>query len=321
MATSQHTMSPSERVHAAVKGEVVDRVPFCFWHHFKPEGSGERLAAFTMEFFVQKFSLDIVKIMPDLPYPEPESPLTEAAQLRTLPRLGLDTPMFQQQLLCIRTLRSQLGSNYPLILTLFSPLTYALRWMGKAQAEAEARKDPVSFKEGLGIIADNLRGLMGAAIDAGASGIFFSCMGATNKDFTPEEYAQLARPYDLQALEGARGGWLNVVHVHADPDQEGDDLYFEKFVDYPVSVMSWSDRVTGPSLSEASTMTDKCLMGGLWERGSLTHGSETELDSEIMSAISQTQGRRLILANGCSVPDDTPEEWLYLARKLVDQLR
>jgi uroporphyrinogen decarboxylase len=30
---------------------------------------------------------------------------------------------------------------------------------------------------------------------------------------------------------------------------------------------------------------------------------------------------RLILANGCSVPDDTPEEWLHVARRLVDQPR
>ena len=85
--------------------------------------------------------------------------------------------------------------------------------------------------------------------------------------------------------------------------------------------MSWSDRVTGPSLSEALTLTDKCLMGGLWERGPLTHGSEIELENEMISAISQTRGLRLILANGCSVPDDTPEEWLHVARRLVDQPR
>ena len=228
--------------------------------------------------------------------------------------------MFQQQLLCIHTLRTQLGDDYPLILTLFSPLTYVLRWMSKPRAEAEARKDPESFKEGLGIIADNLRGLMGAAIEAGASGIFFSCMGATTADFTREEYAHLGRPFDLRALNGAQDGWLNIVHVHADPDQSSDQVYFEDFTDYPVSVMSWSDRVSGPPLSEALTLTDKCLMGGLWERGPLTHGSENELDNEIMSAVSQTRGRRLILANGCSVPDDTPEEWLYVARRLVNNL-
>ncbi len=311
------SMTPSERVHAAVKGDPVDRVPLCFWHHFKPEGSGERMAELTLEFFSQKFHLDIIKIMPDLPYPAPQEQIVQADQLRFLPRLDLDTPMFREQLTCIRTLRSRVGNDYPLILTFFSPLTTALRFMGKPQALAAARKDPDSFKEGLAIIASNLRRLMEAAIEAGASGIFFSCMGATNKDFTREEYRDIGRPYDLEALAGAQNGWLNVVHVHADPSQEGDQIYFEDFTDHPVAVMSWSDHLTGPSLSEALTLTDKCLMGGLWERGPLTHGSQTELDNEILSAISQTKGQRLILANGCSIPDDTPEEWLYAARKLV----
>ncbi len=284
MTTSPKPMTASERVHAAIAGEQVDRVPFCFWHHFKPEGSGERMAKLTKEFFIDKFKLDIVKIMPDLEYPPPQD-------------------------------------RYPLILTLFSPLTYVIRFMGKRKAIEEARKNPQPFEEGLGTIASNLRRLMEAAIEAGASGIFFSCMGATNTDFTREEYRNIGRPYDLEALEGAKNGWLNIVHVHADPTQEGDQIYFEDFTDYPVAVMSWSDRLTGPTLSEALTLTDKCLMGGLWERGPLTHGSQAEIDNEIMSAISQTKGRRLILANGCSVPDDTPEEWLQMARHLVDELR
>src|SRR5439155_11760938 len=124
MTTPHHTMAPIERVQAALVGEHVDRVPFCFWHHFKPEGSGTRLAEMTMEFFREKFDLDIVKIMPDLPYPEPQPAITEPAQWLSLPRLGLDTPSFQQQLLCVRQLRARLGSDFPLILTLFSPLTY-----------------------------------------------------------------------------------------------------------------------------------------------------------------------------------------------------
>ncbi|HZU66875.1 MAG TPA: uroporphyrinogen decarboxylase family protein [Ktedonobacteraceae bacterium] len=314
------SMTPGERVRAAVKGEHVDRVPICFWHHFKPEGSGERLAAYTIEFFVEKFHLDIAKIMPDLPYPAPSEPLVEAEQVQMLPRLDLDTPMFAEQLTCIRALRSRLGNDYPILLTLFSPLTYVLRFMGKQKAIEVARQNPEPFEEGLGTIAANLRRLMEAAIETGASGIFFSCMGATSADFTREEYARIGRPYDLHALEGAGNGWLNAVHVHADPTQTGDEIYFEAFTDYPVSVMSWSDRITGPSLSEAQTLTDKCLMGGLWERGPLTHGSETELENEILSAISQTKGRKFILANGCSVPDDVSEEWLHVARRLVDNL-
>jgi len=313
-------MTPGERVRAALKGEHVDRVPFCFWHHFKPEGSGERMADLTMEFFVQKFDLDIVKIMPDLPYPQPTDPLVAAEQMRSLPRLDLDTPMFREQLTCIRLLRERLGNEYPLILTLFSPMTYAIRYMGKQKAIAECRKNPLVFGEGLGTIASNLRRLIVGAVETGASGIFFSCMGATTADFTRDEYVKYALPYDVEALQGAAGGWLNIVHVHADPTQTDDQLYFDIFTDYPVSVMSWSDRLTGPSLSEAATMTLKCLMGGLHERGPLTHGDESAIDNEIMAAVSQTKGRRLILANGCSIPDDNPEEWLHVARRLVDNL-
>ena len=279
------------------------------------------MAELTMEFFVQKFQLDIIKVMPDLPYPAPEDQLIQADQIRFLPRLDLDTPMFKEQLICIRTLRSQVGNDYPLILTLFSPLTYVIRSMGKQKAIEEARRNPEPFKEGLATIASNLRRLMEAALEAGASGIFLSSMGATTADFTREEYSEIGRPYDLEALAGAKNGWLNIIHVHADPTQEEDEIYFEDFVDYPVQVMSWSDRLTGPSLSEALTMTDKCLMGGLAERGPITHGGETEIENEIMAAVTQTKGRKLILANGCSVPDDAPEEWLHVARRLVDQPR
>lgn len=320
MVTIQPHMTAEQRVRAALVGAPVDRVPLLFWHHFKPEGSGEHLAQLTKAFFFDTFQLDIVKIMPDLPYPEPGRGITATA-LRTLPKLGLETPIFQEQLICIRTLRAQLGQDYPLILTIFSPLTYALRWIGRQKVVAAARQDPQAFEQGLAIIAENMRGLLAAAIEAGASGIFFSCMGATNRHFTHEEYAHFGRPYDLQALAGTSKGWLNIVHIHADPEQVDDEIYFEDFVDYPVQVISWSDRLTGPSLSEALSLTNKCLMGGLAERGPLTHGSEVEIENEILGAVTQTKGRRLILANGCSIPDDNPERWLHIARKLVEQLR
>ncbi len=313
------TMTASERVHAALKGEHVDRVPFCFWHHFKPEGSGSKQAAYTLDFFHQTFDLDIVKIMPDLPYPSEH--LIEAEQVRMLPKLDLNTPVFQEQLLCIRTLRAALGPDFPLIATHFSPLTQLFYIMGKEAAITALRKHPEPMLEGLGTIAANLNQLFTASIDAGASGIFFSCMGATNADLARAEYSTFGRPYDLQALAGAHNAWLNIIHIHAEPSQEGDEIYFEDFIEYPVPVLSWSDRLTGPSLSEALTMTDKCLMGGLAERGPLTHGSETEIENEILAAVTQTRGRHLILANGCSIPDDNPEEWLHIARRLVDNLQ
>jgi uroporphyrinogen decarboxylase len=314
------TMTPGERVRAAVKGEPVDRVPLVFWHHFKPEGSGEKLAEFTINFFVDTFKLDIAKIMPDLPYPKPDEDVADVSHIRLLPKLDLDTPAFREQLVCIRSIRQRIGNDYPLILTLFSPFTYVLRFMGKQRAIAALRANADPIEEGMGTIAANLRRLTEAAINEGASGIFFSCMGATTADLTLDEYSQHAYPYDIEALRGTAQGWLNIVHVHADPTQTSDQIYFEFFDRYPVQVISWSDRLTGPSLAEAAKLTGKALMGGLWERGALTHGSEAELKNEMLSSVSQVGGRRLILANGCSIPDDNPEEWLHTARRLVDNL-
>src|SRR5258708_19517214 len=121
-----------------------------------------------------------------------------------------------------------------------------------------------------------LRKLIEAAIEAGASGIFFSCMGATSADFTRVEYERFGLPYDLHALEGAQKGWLNIVHVHADPDQSSDQIYFEAFTDYPVSVISWSDRITGPILSEALTLTVHYLLSALCKHIHFNHASKTD---------------------------------------------
>jgi uroporphyrinogen decarboxylase len=314
------SMTPGDRVRAALQGEAVDRVPLCFWHHFKPEGSGERMAAMTLAFFQTTFSLDIVKIMPDLLPLYPAPTIARAADWADLPRLGLETPSFREQLVCIRSLRSTLGPDVPLLLTLFSPLAMTFRWIGKAAAISHFREQPEAFKQGLQTLAANESELVSAAIEAGASGIFFSCMGVVARDLTLEEYTSFGTPYDLQVLEAARDGWLNTVHIHADPSQSGEVIYFDQFVNYPVATLSWSDRLTGPSLRDALTKTNKCLMGGLDERGPLIKGSEQDIEREMHDAIAQTGGRRLILANGCSVPDDAPETWLHTARRLVENL-
>ena len=55
---SINEMTKTERVMAAVNGEEVDRIPVCFWHHFRPEGSGRKMAEATLEFFDYTFDLD-----------------------------------------------------------------------------------------------------------------------------------------------------------------------------------------------------------------------------------------------------------------------
>jgi uroporphyrinogen decarboxylase len=309
-------MTRTERVRATLAGETVDRPPFCFWHHFRPHGSGRRLAESTLGFFDEEFDLDIAKIMPDLPYPFPRGGIQQADDWHMLVPLAADEGLFNQRLVCIELLRDWLGDETPIIYTVFSPLTEAIFAAGGREAfRRYAAEEPALIHQALGVYADNLARFSAAALDAGADGIFLACMGGSTDEFSEAEYRELGRPYDLHVLRGASAGWLNVLHVHGEAN-----LMIDLFLPYPVQVLSWSDRLAGPSLAEVRARTDQTLMGGLHERGPLTNGSDEQIEAEMRSALAAAGPSRFILANGCSVPDETPHEALSRARGLVDKL-
>jgi uroporphyrinogen decarboxylase len=310
-------MSRTERVTAAVRGEPVDRLPVCFWHHFQPEGSGRELAEATLRFFDETFDLDIAKMMPDIPYPLPNRSIQVAADWRLVEPIDRDrSRFFGQRTEAVQVLRDALGFETPIIVTVFSPLAEAMYAAAdRDRFLAHAQEVPTLVHEALSTIAENLRAHLRDVIDAGADGVFFAIQGCSTTIMPEAQYREFGRPYDLIALQGAVNGWLNVLHVHGERD-----LMFDQVLDYPVQVLSWSDRLAGPSLREARVMTSKCLMGGWHEFGALANGPEEKILEEARDAVAQTGGRKLILANGCSVPDDTDERWLHYAREVVDQL-
>jgi uroporphyrinogen decarboxylase len=310
-------MTRTERVMAAVRGEPVDRLPVCFWHHFEPAGSGRRLAEASLRFFDETFDLDILKIMPDIPYPFPRRSLKTADDWRLVEPIDPTRSRFvQQRAESVHVLRDELGFDTPIIVTLFSPLCEALYFAAdRVEFLRLAQESPAIIHEALVTIADNLRAHIADVIAAGADGVFFALQGCSTAVMPVELYRELGRPYDLLALGGAANGWLNVLHVHGEQD-----LMFDQVLDYPVQVLNWSDRLAGPSLREARGMTSKCLMGGWHEFGPLSNGPEEKILEEAKDAVAQTAGRRFILANGCSVPDETDERWLLAAREIVEQL-
>ena len=310
-------MSRTERVMAAVRGEPVDRLPVCFWHHFQPEGSGRALAEATLRFFDETFDLDIAKVMPDLPYPFPRRSIQRPNDWRLLEPIDRDrSRYFTQRAETVAVLRDELGDDTPIIVTVFSPLAEALYFAAdRDRFFAHAQEAPTVVHEALSTIAENLRAHIRDVIDAGADGVFLALQGCSTATMPEAQYREFGRPYDLIALQGAINGWLNVLHVHGERD-----LMFDQVLDYPVQVLSWSDRLAGPSLREARGMTSKCLMGGWHEFGALSNGPEEKILEEAQDAVAQTGGRKFILANGCSVPDDTDDRWLQLGREVIDQL-
>lgn len=310
-------MTRAERVRAAVHGEPVDRLPVTFWHHFRPAGSGRRLAEATLAFFDARFDLDICKLMPDIPYPFPRQSIREASDWRLLEPLDVARSAFvQQRLRAIEHLRDALDDETPLIVTVFSPLTEALHFaVDHEHFYQHLWEEPAAVHGALETIARNLGDAMELYIAHGADGVFFALQGATSDELGEARYREFGRPYDLLALRRAGDGWLNVLHVHGDKN-----LLLDTVLDYPVEVLNWSDRLAGPSLREVRAKTSRCLMGGWHEFGALSQGPVDRIRAEAEDAVKQTGGRKFILANGCSVPDDTPEEWLQAAREIVNHL-
>src|SRR5437764_1017118 len=125
-------MTKMERVRAAVAGEAVDRVPFCFWHHFKPRANSHAMARYTLDFF-GGFDLDIYKIMPDTPPPWPDGSIHRPEDWYLLPRTDPFEGNFGRQIQTIGLLRDELGGDAPILITVFSPYTYAARFAGRDQ--------------------------------------------------------------------------------------------------------------------------------------------------------------------------------------------
>ena len=309
-------MEARARLQHVLVGEPVDRPPLCLWHHFRPHGSPEALAEATLAFFGE-LGLDLYKVMPDLPYPDPPLPLAAGAAWETLPRLGAAPGGALAGMPAAVALVRQGRPDAVVLATVFSPLALALRWAGGGPGLSRvATAAPDALQRGLATVADNVAEVGARCLAAGADGIYFATAGLGDGLLSADAYRTWGRPFDLRALDGCASGWCNVLHMHGSRD-----LHWEQVSDYPVPVFSWSDRQTGVGLAEvAKALPGKTVMGGIDEAGPVVHGDVAALAAEIRDAVRQTGGRRLILAGGCSVPDDIPPQHLQAAAQIVARL-
>jgi uroporphyrinogen decarboxylase len=93
---------------------------------------------------------------------------------------------------------------------------------------------------------------------------------------------------------------------------------FDQLTDYPIDMINWHDRKTPPTLAEARDRFSGCLAGGLEEREVLWKGSSAEIATQVGDAVSQTGGKRHLVAAGCVMAIDTSDDRLRAARDAVE---
>ncbi|MFQ5612649.1 MAG: uroporphyrinogen decarboxylase family protein [Anaerolineae bacterium] len=323
-------MRKRDRVQAALRGEAVDRTPYSLWRHFhRQDQTAEGLAQATLAFY-QQYQPDVVKLTPsgfyavedwgarvelsrndDTPPRLKKPVIHEAADWRELPALTSLDGALGRELEAIKLVKKALNvDDTPLLMTVFSPLTIAYKLAGDKILE-HLREHEIDVSLALATIAETTSRFAVAALSAGADGLFFASQLAQAHLLDEDACRNFGLRYDMIVLERVQEQQpLLVLHLH------GENVHFNLVNDYPVQAISWHPRLSGPSLAEALSLTDKALMTGL-SRQVLEHGSAADVQQAVEAAVMATGGRRLILAPSCVISPATPAESLQAVANAV----
>ncbi|MBM3129682.1 MAG: uroporphyrinogen decarboxylase [Chloroflexi bacterium] len=320
-------MKHRERINAALRGELVDRVPVALWRHFPGDDThADKLAARVVE-FQKKYDFDFVKITPasgfrgemyGATYVDGKNREGTRAYV-TLPVQALNdwekivpldaaNPVFIREFTATKLVRQQIGVDTHILQTIFSPLSTAQN-LAKERVWEDLRQNPEVLHRALRAITETTIRFAIANLRAGADAIFFATQSATAKSLSREEFRAFGAAYDLQVLEAIRAVKPDFVFLHI----HGFDIYFDELMNYPVDVLNWHDRRTAPSLKDAreilrAAQINKTIAGGIDEYTVLGGTSRDDVLAQARDAIAQAGERGFILAAGCVTLVDTPEE-------------
>jgi uroporphyrinogen decarboxylase len=313
-------LSHRERLQSCIVGDPsLDRTPVALWRHFPVDDQRpETLAAATLH-FQRTFDLDLVKVTPassfclrdwgaeDAWEGNPEGTrrytrrvIEKPADWHQLRILDPASPHLAAQLSCLRLLRQELGSQTPILQTIFSPLAQAKNLAGPETLLAQLRHHPDAVEGGLEIITETTRRFIMACADAGIDGIFYAVQHAQAHLLTSAEFARFGKSYDVRLLGTAVEFPFNMVHLH------GQNVDFEAVSQYPAEMLNWHDRATEWSLSRAAGYfkdsgtgpLSPALCGGIRQE-TLAFGTPLQVRAEAEDAVQQTKNHRFILGTGC----------------------
>ena len=307
---------------AAVRGDQVDRPPVSLWlHNFATENSAKTLTGETLR-LARRFDWDFLKPQSRAqcfaemwglryspsrecatPYTVTRAPLATSDDLRRLEPADAHAGALGEQLQALHAIRKAVGTETPIIWTVFSPLMVLPFLMagGRAMAIELMRSEPAAVDRALSAMAETLAAYACAAVAEGADGVFYATNMATQELSTAAECRRFQRPHDLRILGGVESAPFNVLHVC------GAGILFEEFVDYPMAALSWATVPGNPSLKEAHRRTGRAVIGGLPAKPEIASLPPSDVEARGRRAIAEMGGRFLVLGPDCSINPDTPD--------------
>jgi uroporphyrinogen decarboxylase len=311
-------MSARERVEAALAGQDVDVVPVSLWRHFpEQDQTAEALTDVTLE-WQKRFGFDFIKLMPPGDYATidwgaessyqgavggtrqtttfPITTIDDWAKIKPVP---VDRGRNREVIEAARLVDERLGGEIPVLQTIFSPLTIAMK-LSDGKVLEHLRQRPEIVHEALSAITEVTRAMTAATLDRGAYGIFFATQCASTDLMTPDEYRAFGSAYDRQVLDSAGGSHFTLVHIH------GSNIMFDELKTYNANALNWHDRRTAPTLAEGQASSGRTVVGGIHEKA-IADMTPAEAAAQARDAIDALSARHLMIAPGCVMPITTPD--------------
>jgi uroporphyrinogen decarboxylase len=316
-------MTKRERVLATLAAGAVDRPAVAFWRHVPDVDHTARGLADAMLAFHQRWDLDLIKVMSSGVYcvedwgcrvaytgsPNGAKQCLEHAVRASRDWAGIkpiDTGAgaLGRELDAVRLIARGRSDDAPILHTVFSPLTIARKLAGD-RLLGDLRSQPSAVLPALEAITETMARYAGAALDAGADGLFFATQTASREVLSEDEYVRFGMPFERRVLDAVAGrSIVTLLHIH------GRDIFFDRLAGLPVHAINWHDRLTPPSLGDARTRFTGAVVGGLNEGQTLVKSPAAVAADEARDAIRQTGGRGVIVAPGCVLPLATPDDAL-----------
>jgi uroporphyrinogen decarboxylase len=318
-------LSKRDRLARVVQGLPVDRLPLSLWRHFYVEETAAESLAEALCRWHRRFDFDFVKINVRAQYHtegwgcrygysgqehvKPETldlAVTKPSDYAALERLDVHRWPFSEMLALVHLLRSELGPDEVLLMTVFNPMSVALDLAGGPEALATAiNTAPAAVHRALRAITDTFCDFVQLCVDQGADGLYFATTyAATAEHFTREQYEEFGRPYDLEVLEEVRDAPMNMLHVCKSAS------YVRELADYPVQAINWdTSDATNPTLADLRfACEDRALVGGLSRQLFDQAGAATRLVEELARAREMMGDWPFVVGSTCTLPTETLEE-------------
>lgn len=313
-------MNKKERVFATLSGVQPDRVPTGFWMHFPKDAQFGQAAVKTHLDYFEQSQTDICKVMTEYMYPC-DHRIQTALDWKTVKSYDQSAEFIQRQADIIRAVVDGCkdGSVIATIHGVVASASHTLLGyanydgIGRFAQMYHLRTQADAIYSAYCRIADTLCEMAGAAIKAGADGIYYAALGGESDGYTDEEHAKYIAPLDEKVIKAAYDAGAKYVILHICKPK----VNLKRFLNYPGDAVNWGVEESGVTLKEGRKLfPGRVLLGGLNNcEGALFQNNEAALERDVHALIDNVGSRMLIVGSDCTLPSNLPYERIAAVAK------